>query len=160
MQRTLRMHDEQAGDTEEEAQDTLEPESAQVERLKVVVRVRPLQKSEEPWGSTAATARDQHADFARENSSNVPAAPTDPSSLCIQVRSLVSHFSSWRAMMLTVLLSVAPQENHMLWEKNGQLKILAADAVFPGSAPQHKVFESVHGAFVLRNPARRRLEAL
>lgn len=32
-----------------------------------------------------------------------------------------------------------------MWEKNGLTKILAADAVFPGSAPQEEVFQSVQG---------------
>lgn len=35
----------------------------------------------------------------------------------------------------------------MMWEKNGQVKIFMADAVFPGSTSQRKVFESVQGAF-------------
>lgn len=37
----------------------------------------------------------------------------------------------------------------MMWEKNGQMKILMADAVFPGAVPQHKVFESVQGEVLI-----------
>lgn len=33
----------------------------------------------------------------------------------------------------------------MLWEKNGQLKMLMTDAAFSGSVPQESVFESVQG---------------
>lgn len=40
----------------------------------------------------------------------------------------------------------------MMWEKNGQMKILMADAVFPGSTPQHKVFESVQGKLSILSP--------
>ncbi|TYZ62291.1 hypothetical protein PybrP1_006972, partial [[Pythium] brassicae (nom. inval.)] len=103
---------ERINESDETAQDALESGDAKEEKLKVVVRVRPLQKSEEPW---ATPAGGQQTDAERDAKDSSGAGS---SSLCIQ-------------------------DNHMLWEKNGQVKILMADAVFPESTPQRKVFESV-----------------
>ncbi|KAF1332068.1 Kinesin protein, partial [Globisporangium splendens] len=88
-------------------------------KLKVVVRVRPLQKNEEPWSSTKGG--EDEADDRLHNGEGVRGAPstTTTSSLSIQVL--------------------------VLWEKNGLLKILTADAVFPGESPQDRVFQSVQG---------------
>ncbi|KAK1947961.1 Kinesin-like protein KIF15 [Phytophthora citrophthora] len=72
------------------------------EKMKVVVRVRPLQAREEAWS----------------NGTEVDANVNLPTTIIIQ-------------------------ENEVRWEKNGQMKILKADAVFANGSSQDNVFCSV-----------------
>ncbi|KAE9028194.1 hypothetical protein PF011_g1689 [Phytophthora fragariae] len=82
------------------------PNGAREEKMKVVVRVRPLQAKEESWPK-AATDIDVHGP-----DTSAPA-------------------------------TITLQENEVMWEKNGQLKILKADAVFANGATQDRVYLSV-----------------
>ncbi|KAG2855259.1 hypothetical protein PC110_g17622 [Phytophthora cactorum] len=75
------------------------------EKVKVVVRVRPLQAREEPWSKAA------EADV--------------------------------RGPDVNSTATITVQENEVIWEKNGQLKILKADAVFANGASQDSVYRSV-----------------
>ncbi|KAG6976652.1 hypothetical protein JG688_00001136 [Phytophthora aleatoria] len=75
------------------------------EKVKVVVRVRPLQAREEPWSKAA------EADV--------------------------------RGPDVNSTATITVQENEVIWEKNGQLKILKADAVFANGALQDSVYRSV-----------------
>ncbi|KAG7393755.1 hypothetical protein PHYPSEUDO_004518 [Phytophthora pseudosyringae] len=86
--------------------------AAHEEKMKVVVRVRPLHAREEPWPEAA------EADV-RGPDGGLPAR-------------------------------ITVQENEVLWEKNGQLKILKADAVFANGASQDSVYRSVSGMAVAR----------
>ncbi|DBA00748.1 TPA: hypothetical protein N0F65_001219 [Lagenidium giganteum] len=79
-----------------------EESTEQEEKLKVVVRVRPLQKAEQPWTKLALIPE-----------------PEQPSA------------------------NKATGDNQVTWEKNGQDKMLLADAVFCGHASQKSVFDSV-----------------
>ncbi|ETI43625.1 hypothetical protein F443_11484 [Phytophthora nicotianae P1569] len=74
------------------------------EKMKVVVRVRPLQAREEPWPKAAEDIR------GTEGNSTA---------------------------------TITVQQSEVVWEKNGQLKILKADAVFTQGASQDSVYRSV-----------------
>lgn len=95
--------------------------NAKEERLKVVVRVRPLQKKEEPWSDSTEIASDEAVDGGaarqRREREGIPTAPL-PSTLRVH-------------------------ENSVTWEKNGQAKMLLADAVFDGNTGQEEIFQSV-----------------
>lgn len=74
---------------EEDAEGSETGESNKEEKLKVVVRVRPLQKNEESWDSASAKVKDATAGVLDADESSAPTS----TSLCIQVssRELLRH---------------------------------------------------------------------
>jgi hypothetical protein len=106
--------------------------SADEEKLKVVVRVRPLQKSEQPWSTPRGTCEDDDE-----------GAPG-------RQRQHGGGFSSTFGIAIpTTESALSMHEKSVTWEKNGQIKMLIADAVFSGSATQDEVFHSVEGELML-----------
>jgi hypothetical protein len=110
----------------EEDESTLLESEEKEEKLKVVVRIRPIQKNEDPWWEKVVNSNERTCTPTSTSSSTIssrtstPPLPNLPSSLTLREKSLV-------------------------WEKNGQTKTLMADAVFGHLSKQEEIFHSVEG---------------
>jgi hypothetical protein len=124
---------------------------AKDEKLKVVVRVRPLHKGEVSWNSDASEAGESDDPLLPISSSS--SAPTLKNSMRIQVNWTCSFFTSILSDLTAVCRTVT-QSNSIEWEKNAQNKILTVDAVFGDHAEQDQVFRSVQGELPLNGSLR------
>lgn len=124
---------------------------AKDEKLKVVVRVRPLHKGEVSWHSDDNEAGE--GDDSLLSASSSSSAPTLQNSMRIQVN-LPRTSCACILSILNTPCRAATQSNSIVWEKNTQNKILTVDAVFGEHAEQDQVFQSVQGELPLNRSLR------